>query len=209
VLTDVDLAKVLAVCQALPAAEGMYLEDDFITNLLATVVDYQMHTTAVQRALNHYIKVRRSELRALDDLKRLMAQFSNDKDGNTDLAQHLWGYNMWTRAAQLRSLTDFFESVGVVDQDSLRAWATQSEFRRDFEGRVKGLGPAVFNWLVMRQGVESVKPDVHVHRFTERAVGRRLSDDDVVQLVMGAARTLGHRSYELDWAIWEFERARR
>jgi hypothetical protein len=86
--------------------------------------------------------------------------------------------------------------------------ATQAEFLRDFEGQVKGPSPAVFNWLVMRQGVESIKPDVHVHRFTERAVGRRLSDDDVVQLVMAAARTLGYRSYEMDWAKWEFEGAR-
>jgi hypothetical protein len=95
---------------------------------------------------------------------------------------------------------------GVVDQESLKAWAHRSDFRTDFEGRVKGLGPAVYQWLVMRQGVDTVKPDVHVRRFAEAAVGRPLSDADVVEVVTRAARLLGIRAYELDWRIWEASR---
>lgn len=37
---------------------------------------------------------------------------------------------------------------------------------------------AVSSWLVRRQGVETVKPDVHLHRFSEAAVGRPLRDED-------------------------------
>lgn len=59
---------------------------------------------------------------------------------------------MLTRAHQLRDLAAYFREVGVVDQDSLRRWAEQSQFRLDFEGKVKGLGIAVYHWLVMRQG---------------------------------------------------------
>jgi hypothetical protein len=36
---------------------------------------------------------------------------------------------------------------------------------------VKHLGLAAYKWLTMRLGVETVKPDVHVHRFVESAVG--------------------------------------
>jgi len=35
---------------------------------------------------------------------------------------------------------------------------------------------ARYQWLVMRQGVDTVKPDVHVRRFAEAAVGRKLND---------------------------------
>jgi hypothetical protein len=206
VITESDVIKVAEACGEVPPARGDYLEDDFIMNLLATVVDYMQHTTAVERALGHFRSKHFDEVRTMADLDAVFAQFSDDKSGNTALAEWLWGYKMWTRAEQLRRLAGFFSNVDVVDQASLRAWANRAEFRRDFEGKVKGLGPAVFNWLVMRQGVETVKPDVHLRRFTERVLGRRLSDTDVVDVVVGAARLLGLKAYELDWAIWEHSR---
>jgi hypothetical protein len=107
----------------------------------------------------------------------------------------------------LRGLVAYFDGIGMRDQEGLHRWAQRAEFKRDFEGRVRGLGPAVFQWLVMRQGLETVKPDVHVRRFAERAVGRGLSDQDVVNVVTRAANGLGIKAYESDWAIWEHERA--
>lgn len=205
-ITDADIELVAGEARSLPPAVGVYVESDFVTNLLATVVDFQMHTTAVVRALEHYQRERRDEIRTIDDLRMVFRRFSDDQDGNTDLAVYLWGYRMWTRAAMLRRLVEFFASIGVVDAASLKVWAAGAEFRRDFEGKVKGLGPAVFQWLVMRQGVDTVKPDVHVHRFAERAVGRRLSDHDTVEVVVAAAHRLGMKAFELDWAIWEHSR---
>lgn len=87
------------------------------------------------------------------------------------------------------------------------AWARRSSFKTDFEGKVKGLGPTVYNWLVMRQGVETVKPDVHLRRFTEWTLGRGLPDGEVVEVLVRAARQVGVKAYELDWRIWETERA--
>ena len=58
----------------------------------------------------------------------------------------------------------------------------------------------------MRQGVDTVKPDVHVRRFAEAALGRPLSDADIVEVVTLAARVLGIKAYELDWRIWEGSR---
>jgi hypothetical protein len=37
----------------MPEPEGYCLVDEFPTNLVARVVDFQTHTTAVERALNH------------------------------------------------------------------------------------------------------------------------------------------------------------
>ena len=174
--SEEDFARMTEACRALPEPTGDYAIDDYLTNLMATVVDFQTQTPAVEKALNHFsTKVRRS-LRDLGDLVELMGRWPADKEGNTALALHLWGYKMWTRAQMLRDLVAYFSGAGVTDQPSLQAWAASATFERDFKGRVRGLGPAVFQWLVMRLGVDTVKPDVHVHRFTAETLGRPLSD---------------------------------
>jgi hypothetical protein len=58
----------------------------------------------------------------------------------------------------------------------------------------------------MRQGVDTVKPDVHVRRFAEAAVDRKLSDQDVIELTTRAAARIGVRGFEFDWRIWEASR---
>lgn len=201
-----EVSRIADAARSLPPAASSYIETDFVKNLMETVLDYQMHTTAVVRALEHYNEHRWDEIRTLGDLETHLAAFPDDKDGNTALAQSLWGYNMWTRAHQLRDLAAYYRSIGVVDQPAIRGWAQRADFRRDFEGRVKGLGIAVFHWLVMRQGVETVKPDVHVRRFAESAVGRPLSDADVIDCMRRAAGELGLKAYELDWRVWEASR---
>jgi len=205
-IRSADIEAVADAARDIQPAQGNYIEEDFVMNLQETVLDYQMSTTAVVRALQHYRDNRWDEIRTGDQLEQVMSQFSEDNEGNTALAQHLWGYNLWTRAQQLRDLTTYFRMIGVADQASLKRWAKSSDFKRDFEGRVRGLGIAVYHWLVMRQGVDTVKPDVHVRRFAERAVGRALSDRDVVDVVVAAAHQLDKKAYELDWAIWEASR---
>jgi len=205
-INDADITRVTEACRALPEPVGDYLIDDYLTNLVATVVDFQTHSTAVERALLHFSTQCRPALDGLD-LVELMRLFPADERGNTALAQHLWGYDLWTRAQMLRELVAYFSSIGVTDQARLRRWATDATFDEDFKGRVRGLGPAVFQWLVMRQGVDTVKPDVHLHRFATRAVGRVLSDADVVEVVVAAARELGRPAHRIDWAIWEAGRS--
>jgi hypothetical protein len=201
-----DIEKLATVAGSLPPATSAYLEEDFVMNLLETVLDYMLQTEVVVKALVHFREKRWSEVRSLDDLELVLGRFPDDQSGNTALAQHLWGYNLWTRAQQLRGLVRYFQSIGVVDQERLRQWAHRSSFKADFEGRVKGLGPAVYQWLVMRQGVDTVKPDVHVRRFAEAAVGRPLNDQDVIDLTTAAAGRIGIKAFELDWRIWEASR---
>jgi hypothetical protein len=202
-ISETDVEKLASAARLLPPNTSTYLEEDFVMNLLETVLDYMLQTEVVVKALERFRENHWDEVRTLDDLERLMARFSEDQGGNTELAQYLWGYNHWKRAQQLRDLVRYFRSIGVVDQERLRQWALKSTFKSDFEGRVKGLGPAVYQWLVMRQGVDTVKPDVHVRRFAEAAVGRRLSDQDVIELTTLAAGRIGIKAFELDWRIWE------
>jgi len=205
-ISDAEVERLASAARLLPANASSYLEEDFVMNLLETVLDYMLQTEVVVRALQRFREQRWDEVRTLDDLERLLARFPEDQAGNTALAQHLWGYNFWTRAQQLRGLVRYFRSVGVIDQERLKQWARTSTFKTDFQGRVKGLGPAVYQWLVMRQGVDTVKPDVHVRRFAEAAVGRKLNDQDVIELTTRAAGSIGIKAFELDWRIWEASR---
>jgi hypothetical protein len=203
VVTDAEVARLAAAASRLPAATASALEDDFLTNLFVTVLDYMLRTSTVLAALEHFRRNRRDEVRTIDDLDRVLASFPADQVGDTALAIHLWGYRLWTRAGQLRDLVRFFRDVGVVDAATLQAWAHASEFERDFAGRVKGLGRAVYQSLLMRQGIDTVKPDVHLRRFGEAAVGRPLGDSDLIELTTRAARRLGVPAADLDYRIWE------
>jgi hypothetical protein len=205
-INEDDVEKLASAAGVLAPSTSVYLEEAFVMNLLETVLDYMLQTEVVVKALKHFRENRWNEVRKLDDLEQLMGRFPEDQAGNTALAQHLWGYNFWTRAQQLRELARYFRRIGVADQERLKQWALTSTFKNDFEGRVKGLGPAVYQWLVMRQGVDTVKPDVHVRRFAEAAVGRKLNDQDVIELTTRAAARIGVKAFELDWRIWEGSR---
>ena len=167
-----------------------------------TVLDYQLRTVSSRARSSTSARERSGEIRTLDELEATLARFPDDQDGNVELALTSGATGSGRAPRQLRGLCAYFRSIGVVDAPSLRAWAHASEFRADFEGRVKGLGRAVYESLVMRQGVDTVKPDVHVRRFAEAAVGRKLNDDDLVAVVMRAADRLGLTAQELDLRIW-------
>jgi hypothetical protein len=51
----------------------------------------------------------------------------------------------------------------------------------------------------LRQGVDTVKPDVHLRRFAEAAVGRTLNDNDVIEPTSRAPTRTGVKVFELDW----------
>lgn len=201
-----DVDRLVAAARDLPPAEGEYTETDYVLNLMATVLDYQMHTTTVVKAIEYFKANRWDDVRSLEDLEERFGSHPDTKEGNTALANSMWDNNHWTRAKQLRDLAAFFRSIGVLDQERLVAWAATAAFADDFEGKVRGLGPAIFQWLVMRQGVDTVKPDVHVRRFAEGVLGRGLGDNELIALVTAAAERLPTSARELDWAIWEASR---
>jgi hypothetical protein len=163
--TEAEYESVLNACRSLPPPSGNYHVNDYVLNLVSTVLDYQMNATTLANAENHFKRNRLPAIRTRDDLARVLATYSHDREGNIDAAIYLWGYKYGNRLQQLRELLAYFDSVGVTDQEGLRRWAMWSDFERDFKGRVKGLALAVYKWLVMRQGVETIKPDIHVKTF--------------------------------------------
>ncbi len=115
-----DVAKLAECCRHVPPATGVYEYDHVMTNLLLTVLDYQQHTTTVERAMEHHTHQAFDRVRTLDDLDGLMAEIPDDAEGNRALAQLLWRYNLWTRAAQLRALAVFCHKIGVYGAGPLQ-----------------------------------------------------------------------------------------
>ena len=95
-----------------------------------------------------------------------------EQEGNREAASYLWGYEYGDRLGRLRSLTASAKERGISEQTALREWAYQCDYHQDWEGQMKGLGPAAYCWLLMRMGVDTVKPDSWLHGFLKRAVGR-------------------------------------
>ena len=94
----------------------------------------------------------------------------------------------------------------VTDLGALQGWAVAST-ADDFVGHIKGLGTAVYHGLVMRLGVETVKPDVHILRFVSDAIGRPVNELEAVEALEQVAKRLGFSARTLDWSIWEYQRA--
>ena len=166
-LSDVEFHAFVGRCRQLPAASGSYLENDYITNLFLTVLDFRMRGRVIVRAMDHFRNNRWDEIRTLDHLQSLLSHRPDDRRGNTDVALYLGGNRLWTRTTLLRKLAAYFRSIGVISQDALNQWARTSDYERDFKGKIPGMAFAIYKWLLMRQGVETVKPDVHLIAFRE------------------------------------------
>lgn len=205
-VTEQELVLLIEASRAVPRVSGDYQQDDYITNVLLTVLDLQMHNVAVTNSITHYWKNRWDEIRTIEDLAAVLDRFPDEQEGNREVAQCLWGNNHWKRVEWLRGFVPFLMDNGLTDSESLKKWAHESDFRRDFEGRVKYLGIAAYKWLTMRLGVDTVKPDVHIRNFVEPIVGHPVSDDELVRVIERVAPDVGMTPRELDASIWEYQR---
>ncbi len=205
-ITQQEYNLILQKCIQIPPARGMYLIHDYIENLLLTVLDFQMHNVAVEKAIAHYRNNRFSEIRTLGDLKCLLFKYVDNREGNTAAAQYLWGNKHWTRVSLLKKLVAYFESIGVTSQEALSQWAEGSNFQDDFKGKIPGMAYAIYQWLVMRQGIETIKPDTHLMRFVESITRHSFTEHELVATLEKVAKELGLKAYELDWRIWEYQR---
>jgi hypothetical protein len=141
-----------------------------------------------------------------EQLQDALNVYPDSEDGNKAAAQFFWGNNHWTRIELLRRFLPFLSSVGATDQPSLHAWAKQADFERDFKGKVKGMGIAVFHWLLLRCGVSTIKPDVWVINFGQRVLGKRTPEDRLVTAFNAIAPLIGESLETLDVTIWYHEK---
>lgn len=161
-VTEEQFRQLLIACAELPFIHPAQWACDYVLDVMQTVLDFQMLTTTVEKAMLYF----RDQVQASqgvythEQLVTLLNRFPDTPAGNQAASQLLWNNRHWTRIELLRRFLQFLEQRQLTDQPSLHAWAKQASFERDFKGQVKGLGIAVFHWLVIRCGADSIKPDV-------------------------------------------------
>jgi hypothetical protein len=207
VLTDTELDALEHAVASVKMTRFEFVADDYVIALFDTVLDYQNQAAAIQKAEDHYRERHFEEIRTLDDLEAVLERFPEDRDGNDELAQYLWGNHHWRRAQELRGLVRYFRERNVTTLRRLRTWAMKSQ-QEDFVGHIKGLGPAVYRALAMRMGVDTVKPDVHVLRFVSAAIGRNASQTEAVDGLTEVAARLGVPARDVDWGVLEYQKQR-
>ena len=185
-----------------------YRMDNYALNLINTALDFRANVNTVNRAMRHYQE--NIGYSSHGRLQGIVDQFPNTERGNKRLARYLWSNKMWTRAAFLRMLIHQFEIRGIRGQKSLTRWLRKADFERDIRGRFKtghhSIGPALFHWLCLRCGIDTIKPDVHVIRFVSDAIGRQASAEESVQDLTRIAEEQGRKAYLLDSGIWHYQR---
>jgi len=222
-LSDSDFQRLVSRCSNLPPARQDYRVSDYVENLFLTVLDFQMDHVAIDRAIAYYRQNARKGIANSAALKDLLDEFPDTEAGNGEVAKLLWNNRCWSRVGFLRRLLEYFEMQGVTTQEGLQQWvfraASDANLERDIRTKSKvsfpskngkkfyhSVGDAIFKWLLIRQGVETVKPDTHIHRFILETIGHPVSNQEAVKLLEKTAREIGVKAYELDWSIWEYQR---
>jgi hypothetical protein len=114
------MQELKTACSRLPdGPDYRKLKDDYVENLMLTVLDFQMRAeSTVNNSLNHFTK-NHPKIDTDVALANLIKQFEDTEAGNRALAKSLWGNNHWTRANFLRVILNDFRERGVSDQKSL------------------------------------------------------------------------------------------
>ena len=205
-LTKREIQKLRTQCNKLEDGPD-YRINDYVSNLMNTVLDFQMKVGPVESAVEYYEE--NHGYRTHKKLKAFIDSFPNTKNGNLELANTMWNNNHWTRAKFLRMLLYEFESRGIKGQQSLKKWVSNADFEKDIKGKFKtkehSIGIALFQWLRLRLGVDTVKPDVHIMNFVSNAVGRRISQQEALDALMIVAKQTNRKAALLDAAIWHYQ----
>jgi dGTP triphosphohydrolase len=206
-LTKREIQKLRTQCNKLDDGPD-YRINDYVTNLLNTVLDFKMNVGTVSSAMDHYEE--NHGYRTHKKLKEIIEEFPNTKRGNLRLANSLWDNNHWSRAKFLRKLINEFESRGIKGQQSLKKWIAEAVFESDVKGQFKtkehSIGIALFQWLRLRIGVDTVKPDVHIVNFVSEAIGRNVSQEEALDSLLEVAKQTNRKAALLDAAIWHHQK---
>ena len=207
-LTPAEFQRLLVAVADLPFLHHPREPVDYVQDVLETVLNFYIQASVVVDALTYFRDVVQPQHGLLDhaSLRAVLARFPDTEAGNRAASQFLWNNRHWTRLGLLRRLLTFLESIGATDQPTLRAWARQANYDADFKGKVKGLGLAVFHWLLIRCGVETIKPDVWVLAFAKRILGRPVSAKVLVETFGQIAPLVGETLPTIDVTIWHYEK---
>ena len=203
-LTKVEQSLLNEACRKLPHAIELELEKSYAVNMAAMVLDFQLTQKIACNAHKHFKS--RFDSCEHHELRSFAESFADKSDGYALLAKELWGYSYSERAKYLRVLLQQFEQRGVTDQSTLENWVANADFERDVKGKFKSgrlsIGFTMFQYLRLRMGHDTVKPDSRVLDFIKREIGRSVKPVEAVKSLEQAALEVGRRAREIDKAIY-------
>jgi hypothetical protein len=85
----------------------------------------------------------------------------------------------------------------------LKNWAVRSTLDDLGKVKVRGFGPAGFQYLRMIYGAQTAKPDIYLKRFVARCIGRPVDEWEAVNLLEKASEREGIRLRDFENAVWE------
>ncbi|HLR95839.1 MAG TPA: hypothetical protein VK053_15045 [Jiangellaceae bacterium] len=114
-----------------------------------------------------------------------------------------------TMRSVAQNLLDFAEETGQSDDEACRQWAEGVEGLQHAHnldpivGSVSGIGTALFAYMRMRCGANTLKPDVRVAKAL-RGLGFATPGDShsVITIAQGAAAEIGFDLLSLDQLLW-------
>ena len=217
-MNETEYKRLFQACRRLDDGPD-YRMENYALNVTNTAIDFMARVETVNAAMQYYVD--NVGYKSHRKLKELVDSYPNTKKGNMDLASRLWNNNMWTRAKFMRVLLGEFELRGIRGQKSLTRWLADADFEEDVKGQFKSrhrsegktgyhsMGFALFNWLCLRCGIDTIKPDVHVLDFVEEAIGRRPTPRECVESLTKIASQQNRQCYSLDSAIWHLRHDRK
>ena len=150
----------------------------------------------------NYFKEKYPDMTDLVRLKRLVQEVGYDG------FCIVWNYRHPTRVILLERLAARYIKhnleYGFADElQGMRHWARSVSVIDYKQFGVEGIGLATFQYLRMMLGVSTVKPDVHIKRAMEAALGRRTNEIESISLLEEASKALGLPATTVDHNLWK------
>lgn len=127
----------------------------------------------------------------------------------SEFAKNILKYNDIRRVYLLieliQKLQKIINETGKNEKEILavRKWMIKNGVYGYKNLNVKGIGIATYQYLRMLLGIDTVKPDVHIKRFLEKILNRKLKEEYCIKLLESIAKKMNIPSISLDHAIWK------
>lgn len=91
----------------------------------------------------------------------------------------------------------------VNDLESMKQFAESPHFYKEIQ-KVKGIGIATARYLAILLNIDTVKPDVHIMNFISNALGRKVKEQEAIDLLTVVAKELDKPVTIIDNSIWQY-----
>jgi len=143
------------------------------------------------------------DVQSVSDLAALIAKCTSPHQ----FMKSTLNYNHEDRAITLAAVVNWLANVAQEGTGSellkIEEWARAARPVDYVPLRIRGFGPAAFQYLRMLFGANTTKPDIYICRFVASHVGHRVSPTEALRLLESSAPAAGVFLRDLDTTIWE------